>query len=315
MIQQLVIFNMPGGPLCPHFWNESLFILNTCQRNLAIGLKGEHYFPELSLQAENFECFKGIGAYAFILKVICGLESKVLAEHEVGHQFKMAYAQYLKNPQRNPYLVKIFQKLLHDAKKVRQNFLKGISSLSYGAIARKLIQEKGPCQKVLVLGSGALAKEVIVHFKGKSDVFLSARNQEKVSEITNKHAVKTINWQKFQQYSDFSHIINTIGTKDTIFNQDFFLQWDRSHRKKGLFIDLGSPSSIHTPLQAHEGVMRLSCVLEKGQSYQQYNKIQIKKAYRHIQEISQKRVDNFRVIFKKDFMRIHLMASSKNNAL
>jgi glutamyl-tRNA reductase len=62
----------------------------------------------------------------------------------------------------------------------------------------------------------------------------------------------------------FPLIVNTIGTKEVLFDEAFFQRWMHLHIPNQLFIDLGSPSVIETSLTEAQGVMRLEDIFKQS---------------------------------------------------
>lgn len=259
------------------------FVLQTCQRRIVISL-----FP-LKCESTGIEIFHSQDAYRFLLEVVCGLHSKVLGESEVLAQFRQAFQNYLGSRNAQSELVKIFEKILKDAKEVRTRFLMGIGKNSYGGLTRRLLQgsEGTP---VLVLGSGDLAYQVLTNLKKRHPILLSARNAEKMSPLLDKFGAQSADWKNYDHWMSCPLIVNTIGSDECLFQENFFDQWAPQHAwPHRRFIDLGAPSPISTPLSAAEGVVRLPelFAMVGDLSTETHNKIN--QARLHINQLAQKR--------------------------
>jgi glutamyl-tRNA reductase len=274
MINSLTVINLKAtANVRPS--NGEVFVLKTCQRTLILG-SGQLPFYHLEDQNDIRDMYNGDLAYIFLLETICGLKSEVLAEYEVVGQFKEAYQEYINLPFRNTNTMTLLEKLFQDSKKIRTEHLTEIGQMSYAGIARKLVHSRSSEADVLVVGSGSLAVEVIKLLKKKHKVFLTARNSQKVSEICAEHSLEMIPWQSFESYKKFDSIINTIGSEEILFDEDFFKQWSNSQpstslksspsnaRDLKLFIDLGSPSVIKTNLTESAGVFRLEDIFRQS---------------------------------------------------
>ncbi|EQC46027.1 glutamyl-tRNAGlu reductase [Bacteriovorax sp. Seq25_V] len=254
--------------------DPSAFVLQTCQRAIVVQTT-----PIEVPALVNLDFFEGKEAYEFLLETICGLKSKLLGESEIVSQFKEAFTNYLENQQRSSVILRVLEKLFKDAKQIRREYLLKIGQQSYAGIARRIIQAKVDTDSVLILGSGQLAKDVIKQLEKKYQIYISARNTQKVSEIQNEFSsrnIQAIDWTDKDSYQSFTTIINTIGADYVIFNHDFF----KSRKKpSSLFIDLGSPCAIETPLMADDGVFRLSDVFSHGEKLdvEKQNKIDMAK--------------------------------------
>lgn len=98
---------------------------------------------------------RGESAYAHLLEVICGLDSPMVGETEVLHQFKVFTAGL---PDERPTWREAGHRLLADARAVRSRHLVGLGSRSYGSAVRRLLAD---APHVAVAGTGLLAGEVV----------------------------------------------------------------------------------------------------------------------------------------------------------
>jgi glutamyl-tRNA reductase len=153
----------------------------TCLRRIVLLHKSESHalIPTLPDAAEIFE---GQAAYNFLLEVICGLRSPLVAETAVMGQFKefCATARFPMN-EWGAFLRRLTSDLLVDAKRVRAHHLEGLGSQSYGGMVRQHL--KG-VPSVVVLGAGQLAEEILPWIAGKTDVTICARNLEHAKALT-----------------------------------------------------------------------------------------------------------------------------------
>jgi len=100
MIQGLVLTQFPAGTVVDFQGSTDFFCLNTCQRVIYLGFK---FFPLNHLEKQvSAEVYSGSKAYHHLLKIICGLESKILGESEIVHQFKTSFHEYLNYPKKIP---------------------------------------------------------------------------------------------------------------------------------------------------------------------------------------------------------------------
>ena len=273
------------------------FCLKTCQRHLFVDLKKIPVFSagQGDDQGEEVE-YCGQDAYHYLLEVICGLRSRVLAENEIVGQFKQAYWEYLKLENRRTDLMVVLEKLFKDGKEVRSQYLEGIGQKTYASISRKLVFEKTIPKRILVIGTGKLAFDIVNQLRKKVEkIFISSRNFQKVTEFCQFFSVFPLEWEDFDLYKEFPFIINTVGIKERgdLFSSSFFQAWSDLHDLR-LFIDLGSPSSIETLLGKEEGVIRLDSIFERS-ALGEKDKLEKIKAARHtIEVMSEKRNQHLR---------------------
>lgn len=262
MIDRLTVINLKANAKIRPSQGE-VFVLKTCQRSLIIGFGHQPYYHVESNDSIQ-EVFTGSGASVFLLETICGLQSAVMAEYEVVNQFREAYQAYNCLPEKNCHILQTMEKLFQDSKKVRTEHLAEIGQLTYAGIARKLIHKSGAAQSVLILGSGALAEDLIKLLKKKTRICISARNAAKVAELANLYDLTIIPFRDNSSYEMFPLIVNTIGTNEVLFDEAFFNSWMHLHVPNQLFIDLGSPSAIKTNLTEAQGVIRLEDIFKQS---------------------------------------------------
>ncbi len=135
-----------GAQASASAWTGPVF--RTCRREIAFA-DGNATPPP------GIECFTGEDAYAHLLQVSCGLDSPMLGETEVMHQFRV-FIDAL--PADQYALQSLGRRLLADARVVRAQHLTGLGSRSYGSAVRRHIRD---CERVAVIGTGMLASEVL----------------------------------------------------------------------------------------------------------------------------------------------------------
>ena len=246
MIGSIKLLHLHGyqGEIHQDVNTSGAFVLETCQRTLVLTT-----FVE-SRPLVDHDLHEGDEAYKFLLETICGLKSRLQGESEIVAQFKTAYSTYLKGEVRSKVIMKVLEKLFKDAKDIRSSFLKEIGQQSYTGIAKKILIDNSKGKKVLILGSGKLAKDAIRNLSKKFDIYISARNEKKLLEIKEEFSgtnIHVIDWLQKEEYLSFDSIINTIGAKRTLFDEEFF---NNFNPEKQLFIDLGSPSILETSMSS-----------------------------------------------------------------
>lgn len=284
MLDNLVLHNFPSGYTPVFSDGHTPFVLSTCQRTMILS------YGSCSIinYSEVFDKKIGNEAYSYMLEIICGLKSKMVGENEIVGQFKNAYKSYMCSSMKDKKLISIIEKLFKDAKEIRSNYLIGLCQKTYSSIARKHIASIHKAESVLILGSGQLAEDLINQFKKKVEVYICARDTEKVAKLVSEHKIKSIPWGDIEKIKDFSFIANSIGFKGTLLDESFFQQWSTKHQQK-LFVDLGSPSSIKTSLDYSQGVMKLQDVFQEGAIHETHKKIQLENARKALDGIVEKR--------------------------
>lgn len=290
MLSSIHVYNFPTGtPIANELQNASSFILATCQRTLVLStqkIEETSQYP--------FEHKKGKEAYAYLLEIICGLQSKLIGENEIVSQFKTAYRDYSKQDKetRDSNILRVLEKLFQDSKDIRTKYLIGLSQKTYSSLARKILLSKHHAKSVLILGSGQLAEDMINQLKKKVPVYIVARNQEKVKELKEKHFIESCDWndvvnKSFNFASEYSFIVNTIGCKHEVLTSSFFEKWEK-HQEK-CFVDLASPSPYKEAPVTDSAFYKLDDIFELGAIHEEKKQKQINKAKSYLESVALKR--------------------------
>ncbi|MDC0255628.1 hypothetical protein OAK75_12075 [Bacteriovoracales bacterium] len=303
MIDLLSVVHLPNKSTVPKPNNDGLFTLNTCQRTLIIGVKSN------SLKEWSpYETLYGKEAYSFLLEAICGLKSKLQGENEITSQFKKAFREYLNNPKKNVFLISVLEKLFKDAKEIKTIYLSKIGQQSYSAIAKKILLQNSESKNVLIVGSGAISLDLVKLLSKKFNLSITARNEQKSKEISEAFDIPLIKWGGYEDYQNSENIINTIGSKDILFNSNFFKKWhsaNTTYSSSKLFIDLGHPSVIDTELSTKEGVYRLSDIFQRGTLLSQEKTLKIQRAKKEIDNIVERRFYSFSFNYPFGWEELH----------
>jgi glutamyl-tRNA reductase len=294
MLDGLRLWNFTSGSLPLGNLVGHCFELRTCQRTLVLSF---HPNPFLYSELLEHELVTGSGAYLFLLETICGLKSKLIGENEIVGQFKEAYQIYAASTLKDTRVLMVLEKLFKDAKDIRTQYLIGISQKTYASLTRRHIIQKAKANHVVVVGSGALAEDLINQFKKKAKVSICARNFERAHELAKIHGLEVLPWERRDQLRHVPYIANTVGTNHIIFDKNFFETW--SQQENRLFVDLGSPSSIETHLDLDSGVVRLDDIFREGAIVHEQKERQIALAKAAMINITMKRQSLFEEKFNK----------------
>ncbi len=286
MLTSLKLWNFCSGTLQDEELKNDSFVLRTCQRTLVLAYDRHPFHQD---QLPKHDLVTGRDAYLFLLETICGLKSKLIGENEIVGQFKDAYKIYASSTLKDTKLLLILEKLFKDAKDIRTQYLIGISQKTYASLTRRHFQ-KLHADHIVVVGSGALAEDLINQFKKKAQVSICARNTQKAHELAQTHSLNVIPWEDRHRLVDFPFIANTVGASTVLFDETFFTNWKRP---VSLFVDLGSPSTIRTSLTQNEGVVRLEDIFNEGAIVEEQKREQISLARDAMVNISMRRMDLF----------------------
>lgn len=302
MLTGLKLWNFTSGSLRNEDLQNHTFVLRTCQRTMVLSFDD---FP-FQNQLPDHQLVSGADAYLFLLETICGLKSKLIGENEIVGQFKEAYQIYAASTLKDTKLLHVLEKLFKDAKDIRTQYLIGISQKTYASLTRRHLIQKAHAEHIVVVGSGALAEDLINQFKKKAKVSICARNKERVNELAKAHSLDVIPWEERSTLASEPFIANTVGAEMVLFDEDFFKTWSQS--EKHMFVDLGSPSTIRTSLTLEEGVVRLDDIFQEGAIVEEQKQAQISLAKSAMVEITMKR----KVLFEQKFKKSPELLSPQN---
>jgi glutamyl-tRNA reductase len=294
MLDGLNLWNFSSGTHPEEELNGTTFVLKTCQRSLVLTF---NRYPFKGQELPAHQLHNGAEAYHFLLETICGLKSKLIGENEIVGQFKEAYQIYSQSTLKDTKLLLILEKLFKDAKDIRTQYLIGISQKTYASLTRRHLIQKAKADHVVVIGSGSLAEDLINQFKKKARVSICARNNVRALELAQLHNLTIIPWEERHELVNRPFIANTVGTDSIIFDGAFFTAW-KTKNPEGKFVDLGSPSVIHTELTLAEGVVRLVDIFDEGAIMEGQKLQQIELARVAMLDITQKRKSLFQAKFK-----------------
>ena len=153
----MVDFTVAQQPSGSGSWPDSALVWRTCVREIAL-VEGDAPLPP------GARVWHDEAAYAHLLEVICGLDSPLIGETEVLHQFKVFAAGL--SPEYGRFR-EVAQSLLNDARLIRSRHLIGLGSRSYGSAIRRLV---GDAPRVALAGTGMLAKEIAPFLAGPTRI-------------------------------------------------------------------------------------------------------------------------------------------------
>jgi glutamyl-tRNA reductase len=140
-------FSVAQQPSGSGAWPDSAVVWRTCVREIAL-------VDSRTPVPSGARVWHDEAAYAHLLEVICGLDSPMIGETEVLHQFKVFTAGL--SLEQGAWR-EVAQSLMNDARTIRSRHLIGLGSRSYGSAVRRLV---GSTRRVVLVGTGMLAKEL-----------------------------------------------------------------------------------------------------------------------------------------------------------
>jgi hypothetical protein len=169
-------FTLPEGEI------EGAFHVDSCLRKLWVCDEAMLNRHELPIGAE---VFSGVDAYAFLLRIACGLESQIQGETDIFGQLKQAWKNAKGVDQDfkaelHPWM----QRLFEDTKDIRSQYIQNLGGASYGSLVRKILARlpesaRGP---VLLVGAGKLAHSIAPYVLD-TELWIANRSAESLDRL------------------------------------------------------------------------------------------------------------------------------------
>jgi glutamyl-tRNA reductase len=193
-------------------------------------------------------------------KVASGLDSQVLGEQEIFGQYKNAIQVSRKIGVMGSELIKYTDKAIEIVRKVRTYTKIGVNPLSISGLSLKLIKnifENPSEQKILVLGAGSLAQDVIKNLYNKGIKNITSVNRS-VKEIYISDSYKILSSPLSNLHSSLEDVDIVIASSTTELPIIGKGAIENSLSKRGakplLLIDLAVPRNIEEEVKDIERV-------------------------------------------------------------
>ena len=189
---------------------------------------------------------KGEEAVTHLLRVACGLESKILGDFQIIGQIKKAFEQSKAAQLDNTLLDRLVNTCFRTSKRVKNEteLCSGTASVAYAAV--DFIREWDQAhsiQKILLFGAGDIGKATCSNLQKQfpqAELLITNRSAARAQVLENKLGVKTVPWEeKAHALSQADIIVVATGAPQAILTPDM-IQTDKAQ----LFLDLSVPRNI-----------------------------------------------------------------------
>ena len=165
---------VPDARALPFPTSDRALTVDTCQRRIAVAASGRH----TAGWSEIGEVFQGVAAYQFLLELAAGLKSAIAGEGEILGQLRHAWNVLESGPSEVAVeLSPLMQRVLADAKEVRERYLRGAGGQSYGSLLRKVLKPR-TSGSTLLIGAGQLASAILPYLAGQ-EILIWNRSAER----------------------------------------------------------------------------------------------------------------------------------------
>lgn len=230
---------------------EQSLVWKTCLRQIAFIPEGGQIPYEV-----GDEIYAGKDAFAFLLEIICGLQSPIVGETEIFGQFKNFVNTSLET--RNFMTLQLrgfFQSLIQTAKAMRAEHLVGLGSQGYGSLVRKLSKHD---KSVSLLGSGQLLEEILPWLTKEKSLQVVCRQPAKAARFKEKYPAL-----KIESLSEASEVHSCLVVAAPLKDEEL-LQWLQSYNV--------------------QKILDLRGELEKPELFKDYQFIGLKDVFKNIEE-------------------------------
>lgn len=206
------------------------------------------------------QALTGAAAAAHLLRVAAGLESRLVGEPQILQQVRLAHREAAAQRSVGPVLSTLVQRAIHAGKRVRRE---APFAETHGGIARLAVRRLGAeCgglrdRKVLVLGTGLLARRVVRHLEQEraGRIAVVSRDAERAADLARivARGDRAIEPWHLELVDAAGVIACTAGEAYALRAQDI------PARKRGLLcvIDLGVPRNVEPAAGQSPGVKLL----------------------------------------------------------
>jgi glutamyl-tRNA reductase len=196
-----------------------------------------------------------------LFRVAAGLDSLVVGEPQILGQVKSAYAVASDGQFTGPVLNRLFHVAFAAGKRVRSEtgLGEGAVSISYAAmaLARKIFGDLSEL-RVLILGSGEMAKLTAVHLRAQNvrHIAIASRTRAAAERLAEELAAEVVEWTDIAAAVERADILVTAtGAPSAILSRADISEAMRARRQRALFIiDIAVPRDVDPEAGAIEQV-------------------------------------------------------------
>ncbi len=233
---------------------SSIFYLQTCQR-VILGFYNPQlttqqllklYFNEIGITYETAEVFEGFEGVRHLIEVICSLDSVVVGEDQIQHQFKKAFAK--SESRMDPLMKRILQHVIRTGKRARaRTFLRKSKKSTISAIIEQYPNLLQDTDSIGIVGTGKMAKAIIESVSCiETPIFLYSKQDKRVGSKLKGNTIR-----HFSQLAP--HDVLFLATEAKSFVVDKKLLQEKGIDKVTIF-DLGMPRNCNPNVEELDSV-------------------------------------------------------------
>lgn len=235
--------------------------------------------------------YKDNEALHHLFKTVAGLNSIAIGETQIQGQIKDAFVQARDAGQIGPLLIPIFESALKAGKHARHATGIDRARISLGQFAIDAIQGEaglGPNSKVVILGTGKMAKNAATHVLGLgvTDITFLSSNPDKWQESLARYSTRVLPISSLPDLIPTADLIfSAYGTRKVFLTKKELEEKIKPH-KPLYIIDIALPHDIDPAVQEIKNVHHVDIVsLKKREQKSDFIQVeQVKDAYAIIED-------------------------------
>jgi len=192
---------------------------------------------------------RGVDVLKHLMRVICGLDSLAIGEHQVAGQVRKFYTLARSLKCVNPQLQQLFDEALRACKRVRESLPSSIM-LDYISLTVNTISKYVKTGKILIIGTGDAAKEILEKLITKSknyNIVIAGRHAEKVHKLASHYNVQGVLLKDVEKVvKNVDAIVTAISTVQEVITCDMI---SNVGSKPKVIIDLGVPPNVDSKIK------------------------------------------------------------------
>lgn len=193
----------------------------------------------------NSKVIEGFEVFRHLTRVVCGLESMAVGEHQIAGQVRKCYGLAKSIDAANPPLQLLFDEALRIGKKVRSE-VAFERAIDYVSSAVKILSKKLPRNATIaVIGTGDTAKEAIGRLKVLKnkdfDIYLLGRNIDKTNSLAKVFGVNPLHLRELQRIlASVDGLIVATSANEYLIRREHLSALPR----RTLIVDLSIPPNV-----------------------------------------------------------------------
>jgi glutamyl-tRNA reductase len=205
--------------------------------------------------------YEGVEAIQHIFEVACSVDSLVVGESEIFHQFRNAFNDASKSGNIGDNLRLLEKVTVQVAKKIYSHTRINEKPLSIASLAGQAIMEgHGGAGKTMLIGAGEtntlVAKFLLKHGYSKMDVYnRSIENAKKLAQLTegNGYGLEDLDGPK-----SFDIIVVCTGANQPVLTSEIYNKIVGDNTSPKTIVDLSVPANVSAEVAQLEGVEYVS---------------------------------------------------------